>query len=309
MKKRYQYAILRENTYFCGTKISSIQFSSHRLMVRNSRLSNQEFSMNGKYRLQLVYIIIIPMFFLAFSVFYNPFDILEYYSGASGKDSAFHIIMLTSILAGVLAISRTMLHFVLKATDIGWINYIGWCLAEILGMSFFMALYTVLVKADGQNYFQHMAQCLKFSYLELIFIYVPMMLVRAVKIKNGLLEFKKQQDDNSLVRFYDEHQRLKLTIAPSSLLYVKSESNYLRICYLEAEKVREFVLRASMKSLEVPAFAHCLVRCQRSYFVNPDHVTVLRKDRDGFMYAEMNIPNVPAVPVSKQYFALLSELL
>lgn len=278
-------------------------------MVQNFKFSNQPFNMGSKYRNQLVYIFAIPLFFMVFSIFYTPFDIMEFYSGAQGKEFSFHITMLSCISLGTLAISRTMLHFVLKATEMGWFQYIGWCLGEVLGITFFFALYTVLIKADGQNYFQHFSYCLKYSYLELVFIYIPMTLSRAVTLKNGMLEARQQQADGSLVRFHDEHQRLRLTIAPSSLLYVKAESNYLKICYMEAEKVREFMLRASMKSLETPAFAQCLVRCQRSYFVNPEHVTVLRKDRDGFMFAEMNIPNTPPVPVSKQYFDKLSGLL
>ncbi len=278
-------------------------------MVQNLKFPNADFSMGGKYYNQLAYIFGIPLFFITFSIFYTPFDIQQFYSIDNGHEFPFHIIMLACIMMGVLAVSRTMLHFILKASPIGWVSYIGWCLSEVLGITFFMALYTALVRHDGQNYFQHLAICLKYSYLELVFIYVPMSLSRAVKNKNELLETKRLQDSDSLVRFHDEHQRLKLTIAPSSLLYVKAESNYLRICYLEAEKVREFMLRASMKSLDTPAFSKSLVRCQRSYYVNPEHVTVLRKDRDGFMFAEMNIPNVPPVPVSKQYFEHLSELL
>lgn len=278
-------------------------------MVQNFKFTNSDFSMGGKYSSQLAYILGIPLFFMVFSIFYVPFDIQQFYTIGHGKEFSFHIIMLSCIIMGVLAISRTMLHYVLKASGMGWFNYICWCLVEVLGITFFMALYTALVKHDGQNYFQHLAYCLKYSYLELVFVYVPMSLVRAVKNKNEQLEVKHQQEDGSLVRFHDEHQRLKLTIVPSSLLYVKAESNYLRICYMEAGKVKEFMLRASMKSLEVPAFAKSLVRCQRSYFVNPEHVTVLRKDRDGFMFAEMNIANVPPVPVSKQYFEQLSDLL
>lgn len=275
-------------------------------MIQNFKLPNADFKMGSKYSSQLPYILGIPLFFLVFSIFYTPLDIQDYFGQA---DFPFHITMLTCIITGVLGISRTMLHFVLKASGMGWAHYICWCLMEVLGMTFFMALYTALIKHEGQNYFQHLAYCLRYSYLELIFIYVPMSLVRAIRNKNELLEAKRLQEDGSLLRFHDEHQRLKLTIAPSSLLFVKSESNYLKIYYMEAGKVREFTLRASMKSLEIPAFAKTLVRCQRSYFVNPEHVTVLRKDRDGFMFAEMNIPNVPPVPVSKQYFDHLSELL
>lgn len=278
-------------------------------MIQNFKLPNADFGMGGKYSSQLPYMLGIPVFFMVFSIFYTPFNIQEFYDLECGRGFPFHITMLSCIIMGVLGIYRTMLHFILKASGMGWFYYICWCFMEVLGITFFMALYTALIKHDGKNYFQYLAYCLKYSYLELVFIYVPMSLARAIKNKNELLEAKRLQEDGSLLRFHDEHQRLKLTIAPSSLLFVKSESNYLKIYYMEAGKVREFTLRASMKSLEIPAFAKALVRCQRSYFVNPEHVTVLRKDRDGFMFAEMNIPDIQPVPVSKQYFNHLSELL
>lgn len=277
-------------------------------MIRQFNVSGGIFTMEGKFYTQLQYIVLIPLFFLGFSLFYNPLGIVDSFSTAS-RDGSFHLLMVSCIIMGVLSISRTMLYFVLKASGMQWLHYISWCIAEILGMSLFMALYSILSKNDGNNYFQHLSVSMKYCFLIMVFIYVPMALARLVKIKNGLLVIREQQNDNSLVRFYDEHQRLKLTIAPSSLLYVKSDYNYIRVNYMDSGKVKEFVLRASMKSLESPSFAHCLTRCHRSYFVNPEHVTVLRKGTDGFIYAEMNSPEVPAVPVSKQYYDKLSELL
>lgn len=277
-------------------------------MVQIISKDTDYFKMGDSYIPQLVYILLLPLFFMVFSLFYNPFDIQGYYSSARFGDS-FHLLMLACIILGVLAISRTMLHFILKAVRMPQAYYVAWCLLEMFVMSLFMALYTVLMKERGHNYFQELSTCMKYCFTILCYPYMVMTLARIVMNKSAELRFKAEQEDNSLVRFYDEHHRLKLTIAPSSILYVKSDYNYIKINYMDAGKVKEFVLRASMKSLENPSFSHCLVRCQRSYFVNPEHVTVLRKDSDGFIYAEMNIPDVPAVPVSKQYYGALSELL
>ena len=92
------------------------------------------------------------------------------------------------------------------------------------------------------------------------------------KTKNEEIAEMEAPKDNSLVRFYDEHKRLKLTIAPSSILYVKSELNYVVVYYLDAGKVKNYQIRCSMKSIEDSADKHFLCRCQRSYFVNPEHV-------------------------------------
>ena len=111
------------------------------------------------------------------------------------------------------------------------------------------------------------------------------------------------------MKFYDEHKRLKLSIDPSAVLYINAEANYVKIHYLENERVREFMLRNSMKSLEEIATRHGLVRCHRSYYVNPRHIKVLSRNKEGVIIAEMIEDGLRQIPVSKQYYSYLSELL
>ena len=62
-----------------------------------------------------------------------------------------------------------------------------------------------------------------------------------------------------------------------------------------ADRVREYTLRGSMKSLAESAPSQVLVRCQRSYFVNPAHVKVLWKDKEGFIFADLDVPDLPSI--------------
>ena len=64
-----------------------------------------------------------------------------------------------------------------------------------------------------------------------------------------------------------------------------------------------------MKSLETLADRHGLVRCHRSYYVNPRHIKVLSRNKEGVIIAEMIEDSLMRIPVSKQYYAHLSELL
>ena len=52
-----------------------------------------------------------------------------------------------------------------------------------------------------------------------------------------------------------------------------------------------------------------IVRCQRSYFVNPRHVTVLRKDKEGAIVAELDAAPQRPIPVSPKYYDALNQLL
>jgi len=114
---------------------------------------------------------------------------------------------------------------------------------------------------------------------------------------------------DSLVKFYDEHKRLKLTIDPAAVISIQADANYVVIRYMDTDRVKEFMLRASMKSVENTVAQHGLVRCHRSYFVNPKYVKLLSKNKDGMITAELLHPEVPSIPVSKQFYQQLSELL
>lgn len=255
----------------------------------------------------MLYPIILSLFFLGSSLLYNPFDIAGYYT--FGKMSfSFHLVMLSCIILLCSLLSRTCLFFFLRKHDMPWINYGLYCLIELTVMSSFATLYTVLFKGPESGFFFTLPLCVKFIFLSLIYPYTFLTLIYLVKAKDEELERKDVESDNSLLRFYDEHKRLKLTIAPSAILYVKSEFNYVQIHYLDGAKVKTYMLRASMKSLEDMG-SKALTRCQRSYFVNPEHISVLRKDPEGFIFAEMNLPDIKAVPVSKQYYSKLSALL
>ncbi len=257
---------------------------------------------------QVLYMVVLPVFFLAFSLLYDPFHIQEYYRFGS-FDPSFHILMVFCILLVSICLSRTIFYFLDKAVSFGWWQYTLWCLGEVVAASAFIALYTCLFRHEGSNYFPILATCFKFVAMSLVFPYVFLAMRQIIFHKDELLLQKDQPQEASLVRFYDEHKRLKLTIAPSAVLYVKSEFNYLKIYYLVSGNVKEYTLRGSMKSLESSIPEQTLVRCQRSYFVNPAHVKVLWKDKEGFIYADLDLPDLPSIPVSKPYYDTLSALL
>lgn len=257
---------------------------------------------------QLMHILLLPAFFIAFCLLYAPFGILTYFETPKAGYS-FNILMLTIIIMLTLALSRTILYLIGKKKDISGWHYVIWCCIEVFIASCFMALYTILVIQDGSDYFDTLSKCMKYSYLSLVYPYVIMSLLHLINEYQTGITMKDGTNGEGLMKFYDEHRRLKFSIVPSSILYIRSESNYIRIFYEDSSKVKEFMLRCSMKSIEQPAAVRGLVRCHRSYFVNPQHVTVLRKGNDGFIYAHLDNDSVQDVPVSKQYYDSLSEIL
>lgn len=266
------------------------------------------FVMGPNFMTQFVYMIVMPIFFIAYCLLYNPFDIIQYYRYAP-LGSGFSILMVACIILLSLGITRSVFAILVRRLSFNRWHYLVWCIGELFVISSFTALYSMLMLHSQKGYLDVLTDCMKIIYLVLLHPYILILLVRTIMSKNQEIELMKNPRENDFVRFYDEHKRLKLTIEISSILYIKSDLNYVIIYYLESGKMKEYQLRCSMKSIEAVADGKFLVRCHRSYFLNPQHISVLRKDKDGFIFAELNVPGLRPVPVSKSYYQTISVLL
>ncbi len=77
-------------------------------------------------------------------------------------------------------------------------------------------------------------------------------------------------------------------IANEAVIFIRSEENYVQIHYLDKDKTRKFVLRSSMRALEDDLSKKGLVRCHRSYFINPAYIKIVHRDESGQIVAELN---------------------
>lgn len=95
----------------------------------------------------------------------------------------------------------------------------------------------------------------------------------------------------------------QLTIAPDSLLFLTSESNYIKVYYLTPEnKVQSKMLRQTMGRLEeqISDFDF-IVRCHRAFFVNLKHVVHASSVPTGL---QLSLDaSTATIPVSRTYIA------
>ncbi len=259
---------------------------------------------------QLKYAVLMPVFFFVFCFVVNPFSFEEFFS-VGGKAPAFHLLMLSVIMGGVYVLTRLIFCILYRHSTFLWWHYALWCLSEVLTASFFFAMYTSLFYkgSGGMPYFNALGYCFKLTSMTLVYPYLISILLRIISNKDHDIKNLLENPDRSLVKFYDYNKRLKLTIASSAILYVSAESNYVDIHYIENDKLKSFILRNSMKSIEAGTEGHGLVRCHRSYFVNPRHIKVLSRDKDGIIYTEFVFEQADRIPVSKQYYDTLANLL
>lgn len=255
-------------------------------------------------RSNLSYVIVLPIFWLCFVQLYQPSGLLNLLNMSNGMLN-FNTTIIMCILLGVMMISRTVLMAIHHTLKITWFKFILWEVAELITMSMFTSLYVTLMYHGEYNYFYMTGQCLYYLLLITLFPYVIFDLAFAYV---GVLEQDIPYDD-SLMRFMDNTQKLKLMIASSAVLYIEANENYVHVRYMEGERSKDYPLRASMKSLEELMHKHGLIRCQRSYYINPQHIKVLRRDKEGMISAELDVPNQKSIPVSPKYYDSLAKWL
>lgn len=122
--------------------------------------------------------------------------------------------------------------------------------------------------------------------------------------KSRLLKEEQLQDqvsNNTTLTFYDDKKELKLSIKKENLLYIESEDNYVNIYYSNKGKVSKYMLRNTLKSLEQEFAPKGIVRCHRSYMINIEQVSLLRKEKGGALFAEFALEQIIDIPITKTY--------
>ena len=255
-------------------------------------------------RSNLTFVLGIPIFWLCFVLLYQPSSVAELLQMRQNMLN-FNSTIIMCILLGVMIISRSVLMVLHRTLKWDWWKFVVWEIAELLTMSLFTALYLTLMYHGQFAYFQMVGQCFFYLLIITIFPYV----IFNLSFAYIALQEQDTMYDDSLMRFVDNTQKLKLMIASSAVLYVEADENYVHVRYTEGEKQKDYPLRASMKSLEELMQKHGLIRCQRSYYINPQHIKVLRRDKEGMISAELNVPNQKPIPVSPKYYDSLAKWL
>lgn len=249
----------------------------------------------------LVHVITIPVFFLGFILLYESQWMVKFMS--IGHGVVFNALMLTCILIGVLCAVRIPLTAVRNRPHLTWWQYSLISFAEIVVFSCFAALYMALVYGNI-GYFPALGHCLRMAFAILPYPYIIYAILFAL-----IRPDEPMAAEEDLMRFADNTGRLKLVIAHDVILYIEAQENYVSIHYMENSQMKEYSLRQSMRGIEELMEKHGIIRCQRSYFVNPRHVSVLRRDKEGMIQAELDITTAKPVPVSPKYYEQLSKML
>lgn len=239
--------------------------------------------------MQLMHIFGVPLYFFAFTVIFRPEAIVA----ILGEDE---FIGRAASASMELLVSLIFMRFLYRHFE-GRVNHLLWCVLEMSVMSFVFAF---IIGFDMPVFVRSL------SYVFLV-LALPQW---AVYTRVALAESLRRNEELSAgdrMKFHDENGKLKIAIAADDVIYIQADDNYIRIHYLADSVVREFVIRTSMKGIEDLCQYHGILRSHRSYFVNPRHVTWLGRDDNDEVYAILDIPDMPHIPVTKRYFDRIAE--
>lgn len=252
----------------------------------------------------VVHALVIPLFSFVFAILYKPFSIPAVLEMAAASYT-FNITILLCIVLGSMMLSRGVLFLLRKRVEFASISYLLWCFAEVVVAALFASLYITLMLGGEAGFFEVVGAVFGRLFGIAIYPYALLWFGFALYAERN----KEEVDNSSLIKFHDEYRKLRFVIASDAVVFLKSEENYVQIHYVENAKTKKFILRSSMRALEEQMSHYGLVRCHRSFYVNPDHIKMIRKEPSGVVVALLKEEGLEPIPISRKYQEEITRLL
>jgi hypothetical protein len=249
---------------------------------------------------------ILQVFFTALFAFffiniYRPFGAGEWY------DVRWWAFIMASgglVLAGMIVIilSRLLMFAVKKRKPISVSYYVLMVTSEVLLMGALYAILELIVLGGIRPFGVLLYVAIQNTSLILLIPYAMSLLYFAWREKKMSLEALVRQIRNRprFILFKDENEVLRLTLKSSDLIYLEASDNYVLIHFQAGATVKSYLLRNTLKRLELVLDGFPLLRCHRSFMVNMHRVKMLKRDKGQFKLW-MDEEGGIAIPVSRSY--------
>lgn len=260
----------------------------------------------------LIHMAAIPVWFLVCALIYEPKAMSALMQAGEGYTviadvQHFNIVICAAIMLIVMALSRISILWVLrKHIKMSFWRYTFWCLAEIIVICLFCALFLSLMDHGSTGgYFAYFGRCISSigSVLVIPYLILALLYITREKQENMPLE------EGARLKFYDMRHQLKFITEASSILYIESNENYIIIHYLENGVEKRYQLRNSMKNIEPLCERAGFARTHRCYIVNPRHVKMIRREQGGVNVADLGLSHGEGIPISKKYYDSIAAML
>ena len=264
----------------------------------------------GKY--QLVGTVTFSVLFaVVFLNIYIPFSDTAWFGLG---DSVTFLLTLIFVAVAILTLifSRMLMYKSRNIFDLTFLTYSLWALAEIAVIA---GIYT-WITVDHITPFDRTWNIFRRSFLySLAALGIPYIIsgmyfaiidknntIRLMNYENVVTdEPQKPETSHKKITLFDNSGALKLSLNPSSLYYIESDDNYIKVWYTDSRgSLQKYMLRCRLKTVEDSFKDSGLVRCNRKYIVNLEKVSMLRKENDGYILDLCN-EEIPPIPVTKTY--------
>ena len=271
----------------------------------------------GRYQLTatVTFTAFFSLFFLMFSI---PFSHNAWFELSANDAFGFTVVFYLLSLVLVTASRRIMfVTFRNRAQRPTYLHYILWNLGEILAVCGLYTVFTIkgdamgIIDNGGNAWLPIFFNAFKYCLMTMAVPYVICGMYFAIIDKNNTIrvlnygtvvtdEVYTPQEERKITLF-DNGGALRLSVTSSNLYYIESDDNYVKVWYTDARgEMKQYMLRCRLKTIEESFADSELLRCNRKYVVNMDHVRVLRKCRDNYVL-ELDNDAIPTLPVTKTY--------
>lgn len=265
----------------------------------NLTFLNKNFSLLDKKEDRFLLIIVVFVFCLIFLNIFEPFNIGRWYS-----DSGFIKFLRLSSYGFVIAIVFLFTQFPLrkffKITEFKIKTYLIWLIIEIALINL---VYIILYGNPIGNFINDLGFSLKYTLLSIWLPYSFAILI--VYFRNHRIEIESLKTnankpaEKRLIVFRDENGKIKFSVLASDLLLIESTDNYVSIFYILQNKLQRKLLRNTLKNLEEMLKENAIIRCHRSFMVNPANVEFMQKDGKKLHIKIKHFDK--SIPVSEKY--------
>jgi len=220
------------------------------------------------------------------------------------------------VCVGVVVISKRLMYSV-RLRSMTYLNYILWCLAEAGVIALLYTFFTL--EGAGMGAFS-MEEAVPWKLFLGAFLFAGVCLgvpyivaaqyfaledknntIRMLNYSNVVSDERTASRTENRINLFDNNGLLKFSIREENLYFIEADDNYIQAWYLDSdERVKQYMLRCRLKTIEDSFAGSNLVRCHRKYIVNITKVRVLKGEDKGYLL-DMDLESVDPIPVSKTY--------
>jgi len=204
---------------------------------------------------------------------YDPLDIFDFYINSQIG------IMFPIGYAGLIgSISMIFTQFVLRKwtgpSHFKVYSLVWWIILEL---SFVSLVIFIFYAERGKPFLSELSFTYKNTFLLAIVPYSIGLLI--LYFKSLMQKIKADKKESKLIKLHDEKGKSILTLRIDSLLYLKSEDNYVEVHFLHDKIEHKSLLRNTLKKTSSQLPTSRFLQIHRSYVINASHITQIKQSK------------------------------